>query len=178
MIRRWILACVLGEGTALGVLAVLGMLVSRLAPEGGWALVVLMPVLGFVEGAIVGGFQAKATGAVGAPKRWVLATGTGLSLAWLGGGLLSFFEPSAPPTLALMLGGSAIGGAVVGALVGLFQAQANPTLDRLPWMFWNALAWSSGLLVSALLSQLIWGPFSFAVFALELLQGVSVGLVV
>ena len=177
---RWTLGCAFGESLGLLASALLGALVSRLAPEDGsipWLLAPLLPLVGAVEGAFVGAGQAFALGALVDRRRWIGATAAAFALAWLGGALFSFLEPPRPSSTGLLLLAAAIAGALVGLLAALAQAR-RAGLPRLPWVAASATGWGAGLVLAALLSQRIWGPFGAAVLLQEAVKGLAVGLVV
>ena len=167
---KWIIACVAGEAIALSLSALLGAFVSRLSDDGS-GLALLMPVVGAIEGAVLGGFQAWA---LGRDRKWVAATSVAIGAAWLVGAITSALEPRASSTL-LILGVALLFGLLVGALVGFAQARIAHASHR--WIIVNVAGWSTGLVASALLSEMVpWGPFTSYVFAIEALKGAAVGL--
>ena len=173
---RWLLACAAAQGLSTPLLALGAMVVSRIAPEGGWGLVLLMPLFGALEGLLLAVFQGLAVGSL--PKaRWTRWTCAAFAVAWALGGATSFVEPSAAPsagtTLALGLGA----GAVVGLLVGAAQLRARPSLGR-GWIVANLGAWAAALMAGAAFSLFIWGELGVGVLGLEAAKGVVSGLLV
>ena len=166
------LACVAGEAIALSLSALLGAFVSRLSDDGS-GLAFFMPFVGALEGAVLGAFQAWA---LGRDRAWIGATSLALGAAWLVGAIASTFEPRASSTL-LILGVALLFGLLVGALVGVAQARTSHRRASHRWIIANVAAWSTGMVASALLSEMVpWGPFTGYVFAIEALKGVTVGL--
>lgn len=167
---KWLVACVAGEAIALSLSALLGAFVSRLSDDGS-GLAFFMPIVGAIEGAVLGSFQAWA---LGRDRKWVGVTSLAIGAAWLVGAIASAFEPRASSTL-LILGVALLFGLLVGALVGFAQARVANASHR--WVVANVAAWSTGLVASALLSEMVpWGPFTSYVFVIEALKGVAVGL--
>lgn len=167
---KWIAACVAGEAIALSLSALLGAFISRLSDDGS-GLVLVMPIVGAIEGALLGAFQAWA---LGRGRKWIGATSLALGAAWLVGALASMLEPAATSTL-LILGVSLLFGLLVGALVGFTQSRVGEGSHR--WWIANIAGWSTGMVASALLSEMVpWGPFTGYVFLIEALKGLAVGL--
>ncbi len=167
---KWVSACVLGEALGLSLAALLGAFVSRLSDDGS-GLVILMPIIGLLEGAVLGAFQAWA---LGRGRKWILATSLAIGAAWLVGALASTLEPRVTSPL-LILGVALLFGLLVGAAVGLAQTRVANASHH--WLIANVAGWSTGLVASALLSEMVpWGPFTAYVFAIEALKGIAVGL--
>ncbi|MBX3246808.1 MAG: hypothetical protein KF901_06485 [Myxococcales bacterium] len=181
MLRRWTLACALGAALAALLTTLLGALVSQLAPEDGaapWALALLLPLVGVLEGATVGAVQAQALRPLGIPRaRWTAGTAAAFGVVWLAGGVLSALEPARPPSIALVLVAAALAGGLVGAAAGLAQARVA-AFETAPWVGASALAWSAAMVVGALVSEHIWGGFSPAVLGMEVGKGALGGLAV
>lgn len=174
MRRRWVVACVLGETLALSASALLGALVSRAGDESRpTLLLVTLPLVGLLEGAVLGAAQAPVLRAFVPPRRWIGATAAGMALAWGLAAAATWFEPErASPFLLVAAAG--LFGALVGLTVG--GAQARVVGDR-RWLPVSVAAWVVALVVSALLSELVpWGPFTPHVFLVEALKGGAAGL--
>ncbi|MCB9615258.1 MAG: hypothetical protein H6722_22720 [Sandaracinus sp.] len=182
MLRRWWIACVLGEAIAVLVVTLVGVLVSRTVPEGSLVHPLSMPLTGALEGAIVGLAQGWALRPYGlSVRRFTLATSLAFALAWVGGAALSLLEPEAPPTFGLLLVAAGLAGVVVGALAGAAQVW-TPLRDepeaRLVWIVASAAGWGAGMVASAVASDVIWGAFSLAVLGMETGKGAVVGALV
>lgn len=172
----------LGEAAAVLVVTLLGVLVSRVVPEGSILHPLSLPLTGAIEGAIVGLAQARALRPLGVDaRRFVLATTLAFAIAWVGGAALSAFEPAAPPSFGLLLVAAGLAGTVVGFLAGLAQSVASSMRDpeaRFRWVLASAAGWGAGMVASAVVSDAIWGAFSLGVLAMETGKGALVGGIV
>ncbi len=171
----------LGEAAAVLVVTLLGVLVSRVVPEGSIVHPLSLPLMGAIEGAIVGLAQARALRPLGVDaRRFVLATTLAFAIAWVGGAALSALEPDVPPSFGLLLVAAGLAGTVVGALAGLAQsvASSRDPEARFRWVLASAAGWGAGMVASAVVSDAIWGAFSIGVLAMETGKGALVGVIV
>jgi hypothetical protein len=178
VLRRWTFACVIGETLAAFVVTLLGVLVSRVVPEGSALHPLSLPLIGALEGALLGGAQARALAPLGVgARRFTLATSGGFAFAWAGGALLSLLEPAAPPSFGLVLVAGGLVGVIVGALAGF--AQSGPLREaptaRASWVMASAAGWGAAMVASAVVSDAIWGAFRLEVLALETAKGALTG---
>ncbi len=171
---RWIAACVLGETVGLAASALIGALVSRVCDESAPAfLLATLPLMGLLEGTVLGAAQASVLRAFVAPGRWVLATAAGMALAWGLAAAVSWIEPPRTSPFSLVAA-AGLFGALVGFAVG--GAQSHALGDR-RWLLVSVAAWVVALVASALLSELVpWGPFTVRVFLVEAAKGAAAGL--
>jgi hypothetical protein len=168
LLRVWIVACTVGELLGFGVAGTLAALVFRAIPDPNRPGLAVLLVLGAVtaglaEGALLGACQWWALVRLypRLPARsWVAATAFAAGLGWLIGSLPSTLislsgaptsSNSEPSTLLLLLG-SCVGGAVLGAIFGAIQrhvlrAHAEGTWR---WILSNAAGWAVALPLSYL----------------------------
>ncbi|MEM9070642.1 MAG: hypothetical protein AAGE52_19200 [Myxococcota bacterium] len=178
---RWVLASSVGEALALALSTLLGALVARtIEGDAPWALAILMPLVGTIEGFVLGAVQSRAL-----PEplriRWILATGAGMGVAWLLSSAMAFVEPSVSSPFQ-MIAAAGLFGIVVGVAVGASQSVAASNVEwcQSPaWVLHSMAAWVSAMVVSAVLSELVpWGPFTPYVLLIETLKGLAAGLLV
>lgn len=187
---RWILANSAGELVALGLTTLAGVAASRALgvpdPSEAWAHRALFVVAGAIEGGAIGTMQALALRhALGkkARARWALATIGAFAIAWTIAALLSDLEPSTE-SVGLVLGVAASSGAALGVLVGGLQSvvvrrEVGVGVSGATWVVANALAWSAGLVVTALGADLVPdGAFTAATLAVAMAAGAATGAIV
>jgi len=181
---RFLLALGGAELLARAMLSLAGTLVGRLAGDGPkraeFFLGAMMLLVGILEGVLVGWAERWALGpqlSRSRGRRLVAASGLAFGLVWLGGSLASGAEPTAP-SAAVILAVAVVAGAGLGVVLGVCQSLALGRLNP-SWVGANALAWSSGMLAGALITQLVPdGPFTPGVLGLEMLSGLLTGVVV
>jgi hypothetical protein len=176
--RRWLVWVTIGELTGFTAPAVAGAWASGRATP--WQLV-LMPVAGLVEGAILGASQAlvlrEALPGFRA-RSWVLATSLAAGFAWFVGMLPSGTQAvwSSWPWAGVLAAAIPLG-AVLLVSIGVAQAAVLPPQAGTgrAWVGWTTLGWCVGLTAFMLLATPLWhpgqGPFLVA------LIGVGAGLV-
>lgn len=149
---------------------------------GGVLLRALHVLPGAAEGAILGAAQwwaLRPTIAVSA-KHFVGASAAAHAIFWVAQALVSY-EPSAPPTMAILLFFGAFVGMVLGALLGLAQrAVLRPHVESTEGLVMaTVVGWAAGMVVTAIAADLVpWGPFDLTVLAIEMAGGAVTGLVV
>lgn len=200
--RRWILANCWSEAVGLGGTFVVGRLAAPLLDARPSAATVIGGALGAVvlgallEGALVGFAQErvlrKRMAHVAMPERvWMSATAIGAGLAWLLGmipstlmalGSLGVEEPTTPePSRVVQYAMAVVMGLATGPILGLAQwtvlKRYVPRASR--WLWANALAWASGMLVIFVgMDLMLWnGPPLLLAVGLCLVCGLA-GLVV
>ncbi|MDH5491737.1 MAG: hypothetical protein OEY14_07280 [Myxococcales bacterium] len=183
MTTRWILALVCGQALARTFTTLLGAVIhGPMAPPDAETSILLlsaaMLVAGALEGTVVGSAERLALGHR-IPWTWIPLSAAAFALAWGAGMLSTGAEPSAPGVGAVVLY-AALAGLVLGLLKGSLQTLAlRGRPERPPWIRLNMLAWGSGMMIGAVVTDFVQvGPFSAEVLLLEILSGASTGLVV
>jgi len=159
----------------------MGALLGEGSPERAQILLgATMVVAGAAEGALVGlaeSWALRRPWRSASTRRFVGASAFAFALVWLLGTLASGAEPATPSIAMVMLVASAAG-AALGAVLGLSQSLALGRV-RGAWVLANGLAWASGMLAGALITQLVPdGPFTPFVLGVEMLSGALTGVVV
>ena len=176
----WIVWVTLGESAGFLVPAGVQLLASAAWPE---AMVPLLVLAGFGEGAVLGSFQAR----VLRPRlpglaahQWVLLTGAAGAFAWA----LGLLPSSTSMWLEWALPAQIAAGAILGFLLlgSLGLAQWIELRRRLPkawlWIPGSAAAWCAGLAVFFAVSTPLWQPGQdpWLVAAIGILGGVGMAV--
>jgi hypothetical protein len=140
----WVLACMAGEAAGIAVVALAYAAVERAAAPAAPAIL----AAGLWEGLTLGAAQSLVLGRAGVCAGcWTLSTAlaavAGYGLSLLGGAGQMGGEM---PPLALILAGTAVAGAVMGALIGAAQGVTGRGIVAFrPWVARNALGWALAL---------------------------------
>ncbi|MCW3848985.1 hypothetical protein OF829_17235 [Sphingomonas sp. LB-2] len=161
-LRRWIVACAIGELLGIACAALWWVAIDRIDPEpvalgARLAMLALKSLSGLVEGWLLGTLQARAL-AHFYPRlsrsAWVGATVSLALFGWAVGSSFSVFAagpasaaPAADPGMLVTLGMAAAFGLGVGALFGAVQALVLRRAARRAswWIVFNALGWGAAL---------------------------------
>ena len=176
----WVVWVTLGESAGFLVPAAVQLLSNAAWPD---AVVPLLILAGFGEGAVLGWFQAlvlrpRLPGL--AARRWVLLTGSAGAFAWA----LGLLPSSTSAWLEWALPAQIAAGAVLGLLLlcslGLAQwIELRRQLPRAwPWVPGSAAAWCAGLAVFFAMSTPLWQPDQdpWLVAAIGILGGVGMAV--
>lgn len=193
MYRRWVLFCTIGELVGFGGIPVLGTAIALWVTTGvdadlrAMILYLIAVTGGFGEGAVLAWFQLRVLGACLPrlnPKRWILATGTAASIAWMLGLLAptldDVFGLSAQIQLAIWIPGSVL----ILLSIGMAQAMVLRGIVARPqrWVVANALGWLLGLPWTFALPAMLPETAAVAIWVTTfviagVLMGLTVGLI-
>ena len=157
--RRWLVLATAGELAGFFVPVLVGVwLIDRTTlPE-----LVLMPVAGLAEGALLGASQAavlRGTLRSFRPGRWVIATAVGAAVAWFLGMLPSttYAIWSDWPRAAALVVAAPLTAALLGS-IGTLQALVLPRSAGAGWVWvgWTVLGWGVGLFAFMALATPLW----------------------
>lgn len=148
VVRRWIIACTLGEAPGIAVVATTYAAIDRglLQSEAAWIL-----AAGAWEGLCLGAAQALILCGFGVrPSLWVpltmLSALAGYALSLLGGAGADGAAGGGEPSTALLLGLGAAMGVAMGMLMGVVQwIAARHTIALFPWVGANAVGWAPAM---------------------------------
>jgi hypothetical protein len=159
--RRWLAFVAAGEVVGFAAPAVVGILV-RDASAG--TQLVLLPVAGLVEGAVLGFAQAavlRRTRVTVDPRAWVVATSLAAAVAWFLGMLPSTTHDSwSTWPVARVMATAVVLSAALLCSIGVAQALVLPrgSRGRWAWVGWTALGWCAGLIAFMAVAPPLWQP--------------------
>ena len=193
MYRRWVLFCTIGELVGFGGIPVIGTAIAlsvttEIDADLQSIILYLIAVIGgFGEGAVLAWFQLRVLGACLPklnPNRWILATGTAASIAWMLGLLAptldDLFGLSAQIQLAIWIPA----GVLILLSIGLAQAIVLRGIVARPqrWIVASAFGWLLGLPWTFALPAMLPETAAVAIWVTTfviagILMGLTVGLI-